>query len=58
MQVDRSGPTPLWAQVLADLRLRLARGEFESRFPGDVELTDQYGVSRHTVREAVRLLQV
>ncbi|MGH9114338.1 MAG: GntR family transcriptional regulator [Acidimicrobiales bacterium] len=56
--MDRSVPTPLWAQVLADLRLRLARGEFESRFPGDVELTDQYGVSRHTVREAVRHLQV
>jgi len=48
---------PLWAQVLADLRGRLARGEFTGRFPGDEELRETYGVSRHTVREAVRRLQ-
>ena len=48
---------PLWAQVLGDLRARLARGEFTGRFPGDEELRAQYGVSRHTVREAVRRLQ-
>jgi GntR family transcriptional regulator len=39
---------PLWAQVLGDLRARLARGEFTGRFPGDEELRAQYGVSRHT----------
>lgn len=55
--VDRNSPLPLWAQVLGDLRRRLAQGEFGSRFPGDEELTGQYGVSRHTVREAVRRLQ-
>lgn len=55
--VDRESALPLWAQVLADLRRRLARGEFRSRFPGDDELTACYGVSRHTVREAVRRLQ-
>ena len=54
---DRNSPLPLWAQVLADLRARLARGEFTGRFPGDEELRDTYGVSRHTVREAVRRLQ-
>lgn len=48
---------PLWAQVLADLRLRLDAGEFAERFPGDHELVAHYGVSRHTVREAVRRLQ-
>lgn len=48
---------PLWAQVLADLRRRLGTGEFAERFPGDMELADHYGVSRHTVREAVRRLQ-
>lgn len=48
---------PLWAQVLADLRRRLATGEFARRFPGDAELVESYGVSRHTVREAVRRLQ-
>jgi len=48
---------PLWAQVLDDLRARLTRGEFSSRFPTDVELVRQYRVSRHTAREAVRRLQ-
>jgi len=51
-----AGP-PLWAQVLADLRRRLATGEFAQRFPGDADLVETYGVSRHTVREAVRRLQ-
>lgn len=48
---------PLWAQVLADLRARLAAGEFESGFPTDEELRHHYGVSRQTVREAARRLQ-
>lgn len=56
--VDRGSALPLWAQVLADLRRRLATGEFRVRFPGDDELTEQYGVSRHTAREAVRRLQI
>ena len=54
--LDRGSPMPLWAQLEAQLRERLATGEFDERFPTDQELTDQYGVSRHTVREAVRQL--
>jgi len=46
----------LWATVLADLRLRLANGDFDERFPTDKELMGRYGVSRQTVREAVRRL--
>jgi GntR family transcriptional regulator len=53
---DRGDPLPLWAQVLEDLRRRLASGAFSGRFPTDEELVDQYRVSRHTVREAVRRL--
>lgn len=49
--------TPLWEQVLADLRSRLEAGEFDDRFPTDRELVSRYGVSRHTVRQAVRSLQ-
>lgn len=52
--LNRSDAMPLWAQVLGDLRLRLAEGEFADRFPTDHELVEDYGVSRHTVREAVR----
>jgi GntR family transcriptional regulator len=47
---------PLWAQLEADLRTRLEVGEFDESFPTDLELTEAYGVSRHTVREAVRHL--
>jgi GntR family transcriptional regulator len=48
---------PLWAQLLEDLRARLDDGEFVEEFPTDLELTTEYGVSRHTAREAVRRLQ-
>jgi GntR family transcriptional regulator len=54
--VDRASPMPLWAQVLSDLSARLGSGEFDQRFPTDQELVDAYGVSRQTVREAVRRL--
>lgn len=54
--LDRSSPLPLWAQLLADLRARIAAGEFDERFPTEQELTAAYGVSRQTVREAVRRL--
>ncbi len=47
---------PLWAQLEADLRRRLSDGEFNEAFPTDLELTTTYGVSRHTVREAIRHL--
>jgi GntR family transcriptional regulator len=48
---------PLWQQVRDDLRTRLERGEFTDSFPGEHELRTQYGVSRHTVREALRELR-
>ena len=44
---------PLWAQLESDLKQRLDAGEFDERFPTDHELVDEYGVSRHTVREAI-----
>lgn len=54
---DRGSPLPLWAQVLADLQRRLASGEFDGAFPGELALVAQYEVSRHTVREALRRLR-
>ncbi|MDH3498910.1 MAG: GntR family transcriptional regulator [Acidimicrobiia bacterium] len=56
-KLDRSSPLPLWAQLLTNLRERISDGEFRDRFPTDLELVDAYGVSRHTVREAVRRIQ-
>ncbi len=55
-QLDRDSPMPLWAQLEADLQRRLDADEFHERFPTDQELVEQYEVSRHTVREAVRHL--
>ena len=54
--LDRRSPLPLWAQLLAELERRLAAGAFAARFPTDRELTETYGVSRQTAREAVRRL--
>lgn len=48
---------PKWQRVLEDLERRLASGEIAQRFPTDRELVEHYGVSRHTVREAVRHLR-
>ena len=56
-RISRSARTPLWAQVRHDLRRRLAAGEFAQGFPSDRDLVEEYGVSRHTVREALRELQ-
>lgn len=47
----------MWQAIDRELRLRLARGEFDDRFPTDRELVEEYQVSRHTIREAVRGLQ-
>jgi len=56
MNLDRDSPMPLWAQLESDLKTRLDAGEFNDRFPTDNELVNEYEVSRHTVREAIRHL--
>jgi GntR family transcriptional regulator len=56
MTLDRDSPMPLWAQLEGALKHRLDAGEFDDRFPTDNELVEGYGVSRHTVREAIRHL--
>jgi GntR family transcriptional regulator len=55
--LDRNDPLPLWRQLHDDLLARVERGDFPERFPGEIELTESYGVSRHTVREALRRLR-
>ncbi|CDO10455.1 GntR family transcriptional regulator [Mycolicibacterium cosmeticum] len=56
-RVDRNSALPLWAQVHADLLARIQAGEFTEGFPGEHSLTTSYGVSRHTIREALRHLR-
>ncbi|HTK66141.1 MAG TPA: GntR family transcriptional regulator [Pseudonocardia sp.] len=55
--LDRQDPLPLWAQLEADLRRRIRAGAFDTRFPGEHELVEEYGISRHTVRDALRRLR-
>ena len=55
--LDRRSPLPLWAQLRADLLRRLEGGEFDAAFPGELALVADYGVSRHTVRSALRELR-
>lgn len=55
--VDRSSALPLWAQVKEDIERRLHSGEFDDSFPGEMHLVEQYRVSRHTVRAALRTMR-
>lgn len=55
--VHRGCGRPLWIQILEDLRRRLSDGEFIHSFPGEHVLVAEYDVSRHTVREALRVLR-
>lgn len=49
--------TPRWKQILSDLRRRLSDGEFRDGFPGEIALSEHYGVSRGTIRAALRPLR-
>lgn len=53
------GKKPRYQQVADDLRAAIARGDFAApdAFPTETELCARYGVSRFTVREALRALQ-
>lgn len=55
--LDRAAARPLWQQLQDDLLTRLRHGEFACGFPGELALADDYGVSRHTVRQALRQLR-
>ncbi len=55
--LDRSDRAPLWRQLQDDLVTRLRSGEFTTGFPGELTLVNDYGVSRHTVRQALHQLR-
>lgn len=55
--LDRVGSDPLWLQLQRELLTRLDAGEFAEQFPGELALVREYGVSRHTVRQALRQLR-
>lgn len=55
--VARGRADPVWQQIQTDLSRRVRAGEFADRFPSEVALAGEYAVSRHTVRQALRLLR-
>ncbi len=56
-QLDRASVIPLWLQLQQDLAARVAAGEFAGVFPSELALADEYQLSRHTVRQALRQLR-
>ncbi|HXL93261.1 MAG TPA: GntR family transcriptional regulator [Streptosporangiaceae bacterium] len=57
MTVDADSPTPLYVQVAALLRARIASGELTSRLPSLRTITQEYGVSHITAEKAVQVLR-
>lgn len=57
--IDREGPVPPYRQVAAILRERIESGEIPRgrRIPSLVELEQEFGVARDTLRKAVQLLR-
>lgn len=55
ISIDR-GPPP-WRQVAADLRHRIAAGEWTGRLPAEKTLAQEYGVAIGTVRKALAQLR-
>lgn len=56
--VSRRSPVPLYQQIEEDLRRRIAEGDLPplTQLPSEVELADEFGVSRMTARRAVEEL--
>jgi DNA-binding GntR family transcriptional regulator len=55
--VDHESPEPLYRQVAAHLRQRIASGELRSRMPSLKTITQDYGVSHVTAEKAMNLLR-
>jgi len=51
-------PEPMYRQIAEDLRQMIESGELGhgTQLPTELELRDQYGASRNTIRDAVKLL--
>lgn len=57
-ELDRSGPVALYLQVAEHIEREIAQRRLRpyDRLPSELELTEQFGVSRITVRQAIDLL--
>jgi GntR family transcriptional regulator len=59
MTIDREGPIPPNRQIADILRRRIADGSIPvgRRIPSLVEMEQEYGVARDTLRKAVQVLK-
>lgn len=53
----KSADGPLWKTVSAELLQEVLAGKFAAGFPGELELARRYGVSRGTIRAALKPLR-
>ncbi|MEM1431471.1 MAG: GntR family transcriptional regulator [Pseudomonadota bacterium] len=55
VQLDSSSPIPLYQQLVVELKARIASGEFPmgTYLPGELDLSEQFGVSRITAKRAL-----
>lgn len=58
IQIDRSSPVPLYFQVAQHLEHMIESGELPAgtRLDNEIDLADQYGLSRPTMRRAIAYL--
>jgi len=54
--LDRDSVSPLYEQLAAVLRQAISDGTYVIRLPSEPDLAERYGVSRETIRRAVRML--
>jgi DNA-binding GntR family transcriptional regulator len=54
-RIDHKRPEHLWAQVAADIRADIDGGRLKpgDKLANELELADQYGVARLTIRRAI-----
>lgn len=59
MSIDREGPVPPYRQIADRLREQIADGSIPPgrRIPSLVQLEQEYGVARDTLRKAVQVLK-
>ncbi len=54
--IDQDDPRPVYVQLAAILKARIASGEITARLPSERQLREEFGVAPMTSRKAVRLL--
>lgn len=57
MSVDLDSPDPLYEQVAAIIRARIADGTYAKRIPSARTLVDEFDLSLPTIQKAMRLLR-